>query len=121
MIVSILQPMRMLIVSMVLAASLPVLAQQMPRQVIVNGAMMNEAQLRLLDTLNCASPVPDGRYWLNTQTGAWGYQGGGQEGFIGESCSGSQGQTGGGGDGKSECERKYRMHEDRMCYCYHVC
>ncbi len=110
----------MLALGMALVASLPVLAQQMPRQVIVNGAVMNRAQLNLLDTLNCGSPVPDGRYWLNTQTGAWGYQGGGQEGFIGQDCAASQGQ-GGAGDGKSECERKYRLHEDRMCYCYHVC
>lgn len=120
MIVSILQQMRMLTVIVALAASLPVLAQQMSRQVIVNGAVMNGAQLMVLDTLNCGSPVPDGRYWLNTQTGAWGFQGGEQEGFIGEDCSGSQGQRGG-DDGKSECERKYRLHEDRMCYCYHVC
>ena len=118
--VSIVQQMRMLIVGVALAASLPGLAQQMPRQVIVNGAVMNRAQLMILDGLNCGSPVPDGRYWLNTQTGAWGYQGGRQEGFIGEDCSGSQGQTGG-DQGKSECERKYRVHEDRMCYCYHVC
>ncbi|MBI3530412.1 MAG: hypothetical protein HY067_20900 [Betaproteobacteria bacterium] len=120
MIISILQQLRMLIVSVALAASLPVLAQQMSRQVIVNGAVMNRAQLMVLDALNCGSSVPDGRYWLNTQTGAWGYQGGGQEGVIGEDCSGSQVQPGGDVE-KGECERKYRLHEDRMCYCYHVC
>ena len=88
MIISILQHVRMWILSVAIAACLPVLAQQMSRQVIVNGAWMNKAQLVVLDALNCGSPVPDGRYWLNTQTAAWGYQGGGQEGVIGEDCSG---------------------------------
>ena len=120
MIDSILQQLRMLIVSVALAVSLPVLAQQISRQVIVNGAEMNRAQLMVLDALNCGSPVPDGRYWLNTQTGAWGYQGGGQEGVIGEDCSGSRDKPSGDVE-KGECERKYRLHEDRMCYCYHVC
>lgn len=120
MIFSILQHVRMWTLSAALAACLPVLAQQMSRQVIVNGAWMNKAQLVVLDALNCGSPVPDGRYWLNTQTAAWGYQGGGQEGVIGEDCSGSQDRPGGAVE-KGECERKYRIHEDRMCYCYHVC
>ena len=87
MIFSILQLVRMWILSVALAACLPVLAQQMSRQVIVNGAWMNKAQLVVLDALN---------------------------------CSGSQDQPGGAVE-KGECERKYRIHEDRMCYCYHVC
>ena len=87
MIISILQLVRMWTLSVALAACLPVLAQQMSRQVIVNGAWMNKAQLVVLDALN---------------------------------CSGSQDQPGGAVE-KGECERKYRIHEDRMCYCYHVC
>ena len=87
MIISILQHVRMWTLSVALAACLPVLAQQMSRQVIVNGAWMNKAQLVVLDALN---------------------------------CSGSQDQPVGAVE-KGECERKYRIHEDRMCYCYHVC
>ena len=118
--ISVLQQLRVMFLGIALATSLSGFAQQGSRHVIVNGTLMNNAQLMLLDGLNCGSPVPDGRYWLNTQTGAWGYQGGGQEGVIGEGCSGSQDQPGGAAE-KGECERKYRLHEDRMCYCYHVC
>lgn len=118
--ISIAQQARMLALCAALAASLPTQAQQRFRQVVVNGALMNQGQLMVLDALNCGSPVPNGRYWLNIQTGAWGYQGGGQEGFIGENCSAAKTQPGRGSE-KSECERQYRLHEDRMCYCYHVC
>lgn len=119
MITSIRQLLHAFLLSLALVAA-PLPAQQTPRFVIVNGVLMNAAQLTILDSLNCGSPVPDGRYWLNTQTGAWGYQGGGQEGVIGEQCSGGQSQPGGGAE-QGECERKYPVHEDRMCYCYNFC
>ena len=51
-------------------------AQNLSRQVIINGALMNDTQLTDLDGLNCGAPVPDGQYWLNVNTGAWGFQGG---------------------------------------------
>lgn len=61
-------------------------AQSMPRIVIVNGKIMNSAELLVLDTVNCGTAVPDGQYWLNINTGAWGFQGGRQQGIIGEQC-----------------------------------
>lgn len=92
-------------------------AQYSTREVIVNGALTNAAELSILDALNCGSPVPNGRYWLNVNTGAWGYQGGPQAGVLGSGCAPAQSQQNQQGD----CESKYRVHEDRMCYCYHVC
>lgn len=52
------------------------------RVIHVNGASMNAAQMRYLDQLNCGNTVPNGRYWLNLQSGAWGYEGGPQQGFV---------------------------------------
>jgi hypothetical protein len=56
------------------------------RWVIVNGKRMNDAQLAELDRRACAA-VPDGHYWLDMQTGAWGYTGNTHiQGVIGEAC-----------------------------------
>ena len=73
-----------LILAVALAASLAAagtaLAQQ--RSVVVNGALMNPQQLQVLDIL-AGEPVPDGRYWLDPVSGAWGYEGGPVEGVLG--------------------------------------
>jgi hypothetical protein len=62
------------------------------RQVFVNGQYMSDAQVDSLARRNCAY-IPDGAYWLNTQTGAWGYVGSWQvQGTFGDAC-----RTGGGG------------------------
>ena len=53
------------------------------RSVVVNGVLVAAHELALLDELN-GEPVPDGRYWLDTTTGAWGYEGGPQEGVLGQ-------------------------------------
>lgn len=115
---SILPKLRMPAVGVALLVSLPVWGQ-MPRQVMVNGVLLNKAQLRVLDSLNCGTAVPNGIYWIKS-SGAWGYPGGGQEGVIGEDCAALP-KSPAPGAGKSECEKKYRYHEDRMCYCYQVC
>jgi hypothetical protein len=94
------------------------LAQNLGRQVIVNGELLNGMELRLLDALNCQTLVPNGRYWLNGRTGAWGYEGGPQVSVVGAQCAPNQPRA---RNHKSECELKYRFHEDRMCYCYNVC
>ena len=44
------------------------------RVVIVNGQRLTPAQIRALEQRSCG-PVPNGAYWLNTQTGLWGYAG----------------------------------------------
>ena len=87
MVMSILPKLRMLAVGMALAVSLPALGQ-MSRQVMVNGVLLNKAQLKVMDSLNCGAAVPNGIYWLKA-TGAWGYPGGGQEGVLGEKCASS--------------------------------
>ena len=93
-------------------------AQSQSRQVIVNGALMDSGQLDELDALNCGSPVADGQYWLDSNTGAWGHQDGPQEGVIGSDCAAAQPPE---QNQQSDCESQYPIHEDRMCYCYHVC
>jgi hypothetical protein len=53
------------------------------RYVIVNGKLMNATELAILDNVN-GEYIPDGRYWLNYATGAWGYENGPMEGILGE-------------------------------------
>ena len=56
------------------------------RWVIVNGTRMNDAQLAQLERRACTT-IPDGHYWLDAQTGAWGYTGNTRiEGVLGEAC-----------------------------------
>jgi hypothetical protein len=43
---------------------------------------MTPAQVVALDSLNCGAPVPSGRYWVNWQTRAWGYEGGPRQGWL---------------------------------------
>jgi hypothetical protein len=43
-------------------------------------------QIAHLERRACA-PIPNGKYWLNTQTGAWGYAGNPHvQGVLGEAC-----------------------------------
>ena len=42
------------------------------RYVAVNGQRLNPLQISTLDQWHCG-PAPDGRYWLNLETGIWGY------------------------------------------------
>jgi hypothetical protein len=61
-------------------------ASAQTRWVIVNGKRMNDAQLVELERRACAA-IPDGHYWLDPQTGAWGYTGNTRiEGVLGEAC-----------------------------------
>ena len=64
------------------------------RNVWVNGQRMSDAQVHALSQRACTA-IPDGAYWLNMQTGAWGYWGNPQvQGTFGEAC---QQNVGGGG------------------------
>ena len=56
------------------------------RYVIVNGKLMNATELAVLDGIN-GEYIPDGRYWLNYVTGAWGHENGPMEGILGEDSS----------------------------------
>ncbi len=60
------------------------------RSVIINGTLLNAAQIRQLEQVACA-PIPDGAYWLNMQSGAWGYAGNpAVMGHVGDACQRSQ-------------------------------
>jgi hypothetical protein len=68
------------------------------RRVIVNAERLNDAQVARLERANCRG-IPDGAYWLNTQTGAWGYAGSTQvQGHFGDACR--SGGNAGGADGR---------------------
>jgi hypothetical protein len=43
-------------------------------QVIINGQLIQGQALAELEAI-VGSPVPAGRYWLNLNTGDWGYEG----------------------------------------------
>ena len=74
--------------------SLGAIAQS--RQVYVNGQYLSDGQVAALARRNCAY-IPDGAYWLNLQTGAWGYAGNWQvQGRLGDACHAG----GGGGTGR---------------------
>ncbi|MCB1926587.1 MAG: hypothetical protein KDH17_00995 [Rhodocyclaceae bacterium] len=73
---------------------------QFQRNVYVNGQHLNAAQLAVLQQMHCAW-IPDGAYWINTRSGAWGYAGNGRvQGYVGDPC-----RRGGGGRRKSLSER----------------
>jgi hypothetical protein len=44
------------------------------RYVVVNGQQLHPLQVERLERLYC-SPIADGRYWYNSSTGIWGYEG----------------------------------------------
>jgi hypothetical protein len=57
-------------------------ATAIDRFVVVNGQLLDAYWLAQLDEA-AGERVPDGRYWLNLETGAWGYEGGSLQGYIG--------------------------------------
>jgi hypothetical protein len=64
------------------------------RWVLVNGQRLSDAQIATLARSNCRD-IPNGAYWLNTQTGAWGYAGNPTvQGVFGEACAGGSGVGG---------------------------
>ena len=56
----------------ILFALLAATAAHSERYVIVNGQRLTDPQLIYLEQQAC-TPIPNGNYWLNTRTGAWGY------------------------------------------------
>jgi hypothetical protein len=70
-------------------------ASAQSRWVVVNGQRMSDAQAAELDRLQCVV-VPNGSYWLNPRTRAWGYAGNPRvQGVLGEHCARGAGPTGG--------------------------
>ena len=67
-----------------LAIGVPASAQT--RAVIINGQRVSDAQIANLERRAC-TPIPNGRYWLDPQTGRWGYAGNPQvQGVLGDAC-----------------------------------
>jgi hypothetical protein len=74
-----------LAIVVLLAVSAPALAD---RHVWVNGRRMSDAEIAYLERLRCGR-IPNGRYWLNPQTGIWGYWGNPHaQGHISDQCGG---------------------------------
>jgi hypothetical protein len=69
-----------------MTAASPATAQT--RWVIVNGERLSDAQVAQLARIQCTD-IPDGAYWLNERSGAWGYAGNPQvQGHLGDLCRG---------------------------------
>jgi hypothetical protein len=80
------------------------------RYVVVNGQQLHPLQVAQLERLYC-SPIADGRYWYNSNTGVWGYEGDPRpQGRFVYRCNWS---TGAGGRHRSLSERGllYSTHE----------
>ncbi len=60
---------------------------QASRYVVINGQRMNPRQLVAIDRMNCIR-IPNGRYWFNFYTKAWGYEGNPYpQGRVGQACN----------------------------------
>jgi hypothetical protein len=49
-------------------------AWSQPRCATINGQQLHPLQVQRIERLH-RSPIADGRYWYDTQTGLWGYEG----------------------------------------------
>jgi hypothetical protein len=96
---------------------------QESRIIIVNGDRLNAQEILQVDQLNCGDPVPNGNYWMDFQRRRWGYVGKSGSAPLPDCSDADRSQPSEADQPKpkSACERKYRIHEDRMCYCYRVC
>jgi hypothetical protein len=80
-----------------------------PRMVVVNGQRLTPPQIAQLERLNCAR-IPDGVYWVNVFTGAWGYHGNPWTmGFVGQAC-------GGAASGGGNSQRQRSLSERGLLY-----
>lgn len=73
-------------------------AGQADRTIYVNGDRMSAVEIIALDILNCGEAVPNGRYWVNWTSQAWGYEGRRQQGWLpncAEQASAGQAERGG--------------------------
>lgn len=56
------------------------------RYVVVNGQRLSVPEIHYVEQLHCG-PIPNGRYWINLQTGMWGYEGNPRpQGHITDNC-----------------------------------
>lgn len=60
------------------------------RYVVINGQRLSEPQIERLEAAHCM-PIPNGRYWLDWQTGIWGYADDSRpRGRLGDACRNPQ-------------------------------
>ncbi len=72
------------ILGLILALNVTVLYAE--RFVMINGQRLNNQQLYGLDRAHCG-PVANGNYWLDYNTGIWGYAGNTTpQGHIADNC-----------------------------------
>lgn len=56
------------------------------RYVVVNAQRLSIPEIQYLERLHCG-PIPNGRYWINPQTGSWGFEGNPRpQGHIADNC-----------------------------------
>jgi hypothetical protein len=61
-------------------------AQAQTRHVVVNNVRLSDQDIATLDRMQCVR-IPNGHYWLNLVTGAWGYAGNPfVQGYLGDGC-----------------------------------
>ena len=88
---------------------------QSTTSVWVNGARLTPEQLREAERLY-GGPIANGRYWLDTKTGIWGYEGGPAQGRLGEGAQGSAYiRRGPGGYTGSDGSTSYYFNSDSGC------
>jgi hypothetical protein len=60
------------------------------RMIVVNGQRLTDAQVASLEQRACTR-IPNGQYWLDFQSGAWGYANNPRvQGVFGEVCGARQ-------------------------------
>lgn len=81
-----------LVATVLAGGSLDAFAQT--RFVFVNGVRLSDGEIAAFDRRQCTT-IPNGSYWLNPQTGAWGYAGNPQtQGVVGDGCRQQAGGSG---------------------------
>ena len=56
------------------------------RYVVVNGKRLSIPEIQYLERLHCG-PIPNGRFWINQQTGIWGFESNPRpQGHITDNC-----------------------------------
>jgi hypothetical protein len=65
-------------------------ADAQTRMIVVNGQRLSDAQIASLEQRACTH-IPNGQYWLDFQTGAWGYANNPRvQGVFGDFCGARQ-------------------------------
>lgn len=83
--------------------------------IIVNGAPASLLDLLVLVNWNCGEDIPDGDYWLDVGTGAWGYSGGPQQGRLPCHSAAAAGTAEPANEVGEEQNNNSPFFEDRMC------